>query len=1040
MNLPKLAISRPVFTTMVMFAIALFGLFFYRSLNVDQFPEVDLPVVTVVSIWPGADPETIENQVTTPIEEQLNSLAGLDTLESSSLSSVSQVVVSFDLGTDINVAAQDIRDALSAVDLPDQVEEPMIRKVDLGAAPVLQLAVTGDSGVQELVRYVEDELEPALEQVDGVGSIDIVGGREREVHVWLDLPRLESFGLTATDVAQAIGAQNIQIPGGRIDDGEAELSIKASAQAATADELASITLATMGDSIVRLGDVAVIEDGLEEARSAAFLDGNAAVALLLRKQSDGNTVRVAEEVKEILPELRAAAPPGTRIEVMVDNSTLINASIETVQLDIVLGGVLAVAIILLFLRDWRATLISALALPVSVIGTFAFVSVMGFTLNMMTTLALSLSIGILIDDAIVVIENIVRRRTVLGEDPMTAAANGTNEIMLAVLATTLSIVAVFVPVAFMDGMIGQFFFQFGLTVAFAVLLSLFVSFTLTPMLSARFLRAHDLHEEPKGVSGLIQGVLNRIQGVYRVIIRAALRYRQVTVGLAVVSLVITVVLGGLLGFEFVPDQDVAQYEVTVELPPETSLAETQLRTLGMAERIRTMGGVQSTLTTVGGGVQEKVNTATILVNLPHKNERGFGQDEAIAVTRELLSDEPNAIVNVAPLAIASVGSGRRADVQLDLSGRDLDALTAAGQRVTEALSKLDGFVDVDSSVRLGKPELDVRIDPQRAADAGVMGAQVAMTVRGLVAGNVVTELEQDGERTDVRLQIPPDDRVSTEIIERAQVRTAAGTLVRVGDVATVERVRGPSQIDHANRGRQVKIYANLEGRTLGEGAQEALRVAQEAAGPDVTIAMGGNAERLAETGVAMLVSLGLALALVYMILASQFESFIHPFTIMMSVPFAFIGAFGALVVFQMPMSIFGMIGLIMLVGLVTKNAILLVDFAIQGIKEGASLEEALETAGVTRLMPILMTTAAMVFGMLPVALGHGDGGEVRAPMGLAVIGGLLSSMVLTLVVVPVAFYLVESASRTVSGWFRRSREEAVPAEPMGEELASGAAK
>lgn len=1012
MNLPGLSIARPVFTTMVMFAIVLFGFVLYQDLEVDQFPEVDLPVVTVVTIYPGADPETVENQVTTPIEDALFSLGGLDEMTSTSLPSVSQVIVNFDLGTDVNAAAQDIRDALATVDLPDAVEDTMIQRVDLGAAPILQLAVTGPGELTDLVRYVEDELEPELKRIDGVGNIDVVGAREREIHVWLDPTRLVATGLTVDDVSQVLGAQNIEVPGGRIDDGEMEMSLRASAAIDSPQAFADIALVTLGDAVVRLGDVARIEDGVEEARSLAFLDGQPAVALLVRKQSDGNTVEVAHGVHDALPALEAAAPAGTTILPVLDNSKIIESSIETVQLDIVLGGFLAVGIILLFLRDWRATLISATALPVSVVGTFAFVGAMGFTLNLLTTLALSLSIGILIDDAIVVIENIVRRKT-LGEDARTAAANGTSEIMLAVLATTLSIVAVFVPVAFMDGMIGQFFYEFGMTVAFAVMMSLFVSFTLTPMLSSRFLGAHDAHEAQGGLSGAIGAVLARIEGVYRRLVRSALAHPLVTLGVALLSLAATGLFASLLEFEFTPAEDAGQFEVSIEMPSGTSLQETTRRANAMADRVTAMGGVTHVLTTVGGGVQEKVDSARLLVKLPHKSQRSYSQEEAIRVTRETLASEPNALVTVAPVEVTNIGGGRNAALELRLRGSDLDDLAATTEAVVSTLSGLEGFVDVDSSLRLGKPELSVQVDPARAADLGVLGARVATTVRALVAGVVPTTYEEDGERYDVRVQLEGRDRASTEAVQRAQVRAADGGLVQVGDVATVTTLRGPSQIDHAQRERQVVIYANLDGKALGTASAEALEAARGVAADGVEVALGGRSERLAETGGAMIAAMGLALALVYMILASQFESFVHPLTIMASVPFAFIGAFFALLVTGQAMSIFGMIGMIMLVGLVTKNAILLVDFALQRIAEGDAVATALETAGATRLMPILMTTAAMVFGMLPVALGHGDGGESRAPMGLAVIGGLLSSTVLTLVVVPVVFQVVEGLRRRV---------------------------
>lgn len=1023
MKLSEVSIKRPVFATMIIGAIVLFGAVLYQRLNVDMFPDVSFPTVTVTVVYAGAGPETMESQVAKPIEEEVNSLSGIKTLRSTSLEGVATVVIEFELDKDVAVATQEVRDRIAMVqpDLPDGIETPVVQKFDLGASPVLQLAVSGGpegSDQAQLLRYAEDQLKPALERIDGVGGVDVIGGREREMHVWLKPEALRSYELTADDVTRALAAQNLEVPGGRIEGAGRELVVRTDARARTAAEMGALALVTRGGTSIQVRDVATVEDSFVEQRSLARVDGKPAIAVVLRKQSDANTVKVADAIAAELPALRAAAPAGATIEVLLDNSTSIRGSIDTVELDLVLGAVLAVAIIFLFLRDPRATIISALALPTSVIGTFAFVKIMGFTLNMMTTLALSLSIGILIDDAIVVIENIVRRRTVLREDAMTAADRGTAEIGLAVLATTLSIVAVFVPVAFMDGMLGQFFYEFGLTVAFAVLLSLFVSFTLTPMLSSRFLAAE--HGSARGVSALIERFLVGMENGYRRIVRWALNHRAVTMILAVATLFATFALVPRLGFEFTPPQDTGQFAVKMELPPGTSLDESDARVEQVAAKLRAIPGVTSTFATIGGGTQEKVNSAEILVTMIPKARRTFSQQEAMERARQVLAGEPNALIAVEQLQMISMGGARNAAVQLNLRGDDLEELSRVADKIAGRLRQTPGYVDVDSTYRGGKPQLDVIVDRAAAANLGVTGAQIATTVRSLLAGAVATQVENDGDRYDVRVQLPSDLRGISDPGKQPQLRTSAGALVDLRAVAELREGTGPSQIDREARQRQISVLANLGGgKALSDAMTEVAKIAAEEAPPSVKAEFGGSAKALGESMASMLLALFLAVACIYMILAAQFESFVHPFTIMSAVPFSLIGAFGSLLLFGMHMSIFAMIGLIMLMGLVTKNGILLVDFAIQRRAAGDDTKLALENAGATRLRPILMTTAAMIFGMLPVAIGHGEGGEVRAPMGVSVIGGLITSTVLTLVVVPVIYSLVDGVIARVGRLWRR---------------------
>lgn len=1013
---------------MVMAALIVFGAIMFARLNVDLFPEVDFPVVTVTVIYPGTDPATMETKVADPIEEAVNSLSGIKSLRSVSVQGVTQVFIEFELDVPLDVAAQDVRDQVASIqgDLPPAAERPLIEKLDIGAAPVARLAVSGPAGPAALARYAEDILKPGLESIRGVGQIELIGSREREVHVWVLPNELRDRGLTVLDVAHALEVENADVPGGRITQATRELVVRTNGEASSIEELAALPVTSRDDAVVRVGDVARVVDGLEEARSLARVDESDAIAVIIRKQSDANTVAVVDRLAAVLPELAARAPAETSVEILIDNSRRVRSSIESVQLDLVLGAILAVAIIFLFLRDPRATFISALALPTSVVGTFTFVNIMGFTLNMMTTLALSLSIGLLIDDAIVVIENIVRHRTELKEPARDAASRGTAEIGLAVLATTFSIVAVFVPVAFMEGMIGQFFYEFGLTVAFAVLLSLFVSFTLTPMLSARLLSDH--HAEPRGLSARIESVLRATERSYRTVVRWALRFRLMTLVIAVVTLVGSFMLVPLIGFEFIPPQDTGQFIARVELPSGASLEQTTAAAARVAARVREMPGVVSTFTTVGGGAQEKVNEAEVVVSLVDKTERAFSQSEFMAAVRRAVQPRPDSKVTVEEIQAVSGGGRSAAPVQLNLRGNDLEELGNVANAIAEEMRGLRGFVDVDVSQRPGTPELNIDVDRARAADLGIAGSTIGATVRALIAGTVVTQFESGADRYDVRVQLPPELRRDAETVDRAQVRAGSGHLVDVESVADVREGVGASQIDRQARQRQVTILANLEDKALGDAVRELDAIVARSVPAHITTAYTGFAETLAESVSSMGFSLLLAIVCIYMLLASQFESFIQPVTIMVSLPFSLIGAFGGLLLADMRMSIFAMIGVIMLMGLVTKNAILLIDFTEQLRGEGKDMRAALEEAGAVRLRPILMTTAAMVFGMIPVAIGHGDGGEIRAPMGVCVIGGLITSTVLTLVVVPVVYTLMDTFSRLVARLAPKQRIAPQPAE------------
>ncbi|MBN8468930.1 efflux RND transporter permease subunit [Corallococcus exiguus] len=1022
-------IKHSVFTVMLMAAVVVFGLYAYPRIGVDQYPNVDIPYVSVTTLLPGADPESIEKNVTDPLEEALNTVNGVDELNSINLENVSQVTIAFKLGTDVNTAAQDVRDRVQATlrSLPDDIETPVVEKFDIGAAPILTLSLSGSLPVDELTRVAEDVVKPALQSQPGVGSIGVVGGRKREVQLVVDPQRLRGYGLAVGDVSQALQSQSVDLPGGRTTQGGRERIVRLTAEARSVNEIGDIIVASPNGTPVRVRDVAAVVDGAQEARGLARSDTGAAIALVVRKQSGANTVQVAEAVKESLAELNAQLPAGVTVSTISDNSTNIRASIHAVQEDMLLGGVLSVLIVLLFLRNLRSTLVSAIALPVSVIGTFAVMALLGFTFNIITMLALTLSIGLLIDDAIVVIENIVRHLEE-GKTPMQAALEGTKQIVIAVLAVTLAIVAVFVPVAFMEGMIGQFFFQFGVTVAVAVLISYAVSMTLTPMLSSRLLKGHGHGAPTNRVSAAIERALVWVENGYRRVLGAVLNRRGLAVAAAVGVLVLTLGMARFLKFTFIPPSDNGAVRVTLELPVGSTLEDTEHELATVAQQARALEGVKETFSTAGGGTLEEVHKGEVLVNLVPRKERSFDQETFKVQLRAALTQQPGVLLTVQDAA--GIGGGRNQQVQYVLRGTDWSQVVAGSEKLLAAMKSNPGLTDVDTTFRSGKPQYDVRIDRERAAKLGVPAAQVGVSLRAYLGRDEFMTYREGGETYDVKLRLPDATLASEEALGQLTVRSTSGQLVELRNVANITPSEGPVQIDRQNQKRQITLLANLApGYTLGEGMAYLTAQAQQDLPQGVVGGFAGNAKELGKTTAAFATALGLGILLLYMILAAQFGSYIHPFTIMLSLPFALIGAIGALLLSGHALSIFALIGVIMLMGLVVKNGILLVDFTQQLREAGRSARDALIEAAPMRLRPILMTTIAMVAGMVPVALAKGDGAEMRVPMALVIIGGLISSTVLTLVVVPVVYSLLDG----VSARFKRREEDAPVAVQLTEE-------
>ncbi|MCM2333378.1 MAG: efflux RND transporter permease subunit, partial [Anaeromyxobacteraceae bacterium] len=818
-------ITRPVFTGMLTLVIVVFGLVAYPKIGVDQFPEVEFPVVTVTTVLPGADPESIERNVTKPLEEALNTLSGLDTLRSVNVDNVSMVIVRFDLDRKVDVAAQDVRDKVQATlsRLPREVQTPVVQKFDIGATPVATLAFSAPLPPEALTKVAEDVVKPAIQQIPGVGSVQLVGGRKRELTIVVSPQALKAFGLTPMDVVGAVRGQSLDMPGGRTLEPGVERSVKLSAEARSVEELRAVILHAPGGTPVRLGDVAQVLDGPAEARSQASLDGRSAIGLVVQKQSGSNTVAVAEAVKRRLETLPALLPEGSKVEVVVDGAKFIRSSIASVQEDMIIGGVLAVLVVLIFLRNWRSTIVSAVALPTSIIGTFAVMRALDFTFNIVTMLALTLSIGLLIDDAIVVIENIVRHLE-HGKHPRRAAEEGTGEIALAVLAVTLAVVAVFVPVAFMEGIMGRFFYQFGVTVAVAVLISYMVSMTLTPMLSARILKEH---EGQGRLSRAIEGVLTGIEARYRAILAWALSHRTLTMVGATAVLVGTFFMAGFLKATFIPQQDMSMAKVTVELPAGTPLAETQRTLEDLTRQIRGLPGVTNAFALSGAGQQEEVNKGEITVNLVPIAERAYGQQDFKQYLRKTLRVSPAAILGVQDYNAMAGGGNRAQPVQFNLRSTNWEELVAAVETVKARMKTQPGFVDVDTTYRAGKPQLDVRVDRERAAAVGVPAASLGQAIRALMGGDKVTDFHQGGDTYDIKVKLPDATLSDPSALGAVPVRAGNGQLVELRAIADVRPSSGPSQIDHQAQIRQITILADLKDYSLGEATAFLDKVARE---------------------------------------------------------------------------------------------------------------------------------------------------------------------------------------------------------------------
>lgn len=1022
MKITDVAIDRPVFTTMMAVAVLVLGFLALTRLGVDLFPNISFPIVTVVTPYPGAGPREVESQVTKPLEDAVSSINGVDEVRSFSRDSISTLIITFKLEADVRQAVGDVRDRIGLIrgTLPNDIRDPIISRVDPTAMPVATFAVSSNRGSAATREFVDDQIRPLLERVEGVGSIDIVGGVETELRVEVDRQKLEGTGITLGQLGQIIGSEGIDVPAGRLTVGSREMSVKAAGRYASPSDLGEVVLLGLPSGAqVKVKDVATISVAPKLTRTISRVNDIESVTFDVQKQAGTNTVAVVDDVEKAISRLKMKLPADIKIEKIIDMSTFIRTNINHLKEELIIGGLLAVLVIFIFMLDWRSTLISALALPTSVIASFFVMWQLGFTLNIMTMMALTLSIGMLIDDSVVVRENIFRHLE-HGENPVTAARKGTDEIALAVLATTFTIVAVFVPVAFTGGLIGQMFRQFGLTVAAAVIVSLIVSFTLDPMLSARIAQEipHDYHERMRShrYFGFFVRFYESMDRFYRDLLVWTLAHKGLVIAGAILIFVASLALGPLMGKEFFGRGDQGDFTVNIELPPGTALQETDRVTKQVEAILRGVNEVRTIASTIGP--DEDVSKAAIRVKATPKTERSRSLAAIMEELRPKLAAVPGLNYNMreAGLGGSAESTVVQAPIVLYISGSDYDQLAVYALQAMDIVRSTYGTRDLAISYRPGMPEQNLVIDRSRAGDHGVSFAAAAMTLRAGLDGQVVGKY-RDGEKDrDVRVQLQASDRENLNNILNISVASRSGKGVPLRDIVTVREESAPSTIERLDRRRQITITANVAGRSLGEvlGAIEA-KLAQQTWPPGYAFRFGGEAERMQETFSNLGLAMGLAIIFIYIVLASQFESFLHPFTIMLALPLAIVGALSLLFLSNMPIGMPAMIGMILLMGLVTKNSILLVDYTNQLRRKGHSVTEALLEAGPTRLRPILMTSAAIVLGMLPAALGRGEGSELRAPMSMAVIGGVITSTLLTLIVVPAVYVLVDRLSE-----FRRA--------------------
>lgn len=1028
----RISIHNPVFAAMMMLALMVLGLFSYQRLRVEEFPDVKFPVVVVNTTYPGASPEIVETDVSRKIEEAVSAINGLKNLYSYSYEGLSVVVAEFELTVNPEIAVQDVREKVATVKpvFRKEVDEPTISRFNPDERPIVTVAITSDNmPLKDLTTRADRYVQNQYQVLKDVGKVNLVGGAKREIEVRLRPDAMRTLGVGADQVIAALKGENQELPAGSIEVRAVEKMVQLKGRLPTPESFNRLVVAKRGEAPVYLGQVATVVDGEAERESVALINGRPALTLDIIKVQGGNSIEVADRIRARTEELaRELAPEGIRLTVLNDGSRGVRNSLRNVRDNLFEGALLTIAIVFLFLGSWRSTVITGLTLPVALVGTFFFLYAAGFTVNVMTLMALSLCVGLLIDDAIVVRENIVRH-AMLGKSPYQAALDGTQEIGLAVFATTMSIVAVFLPVGFMGGIIGRFFFQFGLTVTAAVLISMLVSFTLDPMLSSVW---HDPHAHGEKHGGWIGPLLDRFESGmdrladgYTRLIGWSLAHRKTVLALAFASLVGAFFLVVVVGGEFVPQPDMSQLQVRFDTAEGSSLAYTEAKARQVEAALREFPEVIETYASVNVGGALGKNAVNIDLRLKPRAERKLPQKALIPLFRERVSRIAG--IALKGIIVPSGPGGGQKPIYLSIQGGDFRELKRIAQEVRAKIEKIPGVVELDTSLKEAKPTLAVMINREMAYQVGLSVERIGTALHPLVAGDAATTWKApDGENYDVRVRLAKDDRNSTSDLTSlpfASPNLDAGgrpQMIPLAQVAQVTETLGPTQINRRALLREIAITASLDGRPLAEVSREVRAITDGVPlPPGYHFDLGGASKDMAESGAYAVSALLLAVIFIYMVLGSQFGSFTQPLAIMTSLPLSLIGVMLALFVAGSTLNIFSVIGVIMLMGLVTKNAILLVDFVNHRRKEGAERAVAIAEAGRVRLRPILMTTFAMVFGMLPLALSVGEGAEQRSPMAHAIIGGVITSTLLTLVVVPVVFtYLDDLACWAARRWRR----------------------
>jgi hydrophobic/amphiphilic exporter-1 (mainly G- bacteria), HAE1 family len=1014
--LAALCVKRPVFATVLILSLVVVGIFGFTRLGVDRFPKIDFPTIVVTTVQPGAAPEQIETEVTDKIEEAVNTISGIDELRSTSSEGVSLVMISFLLEKDTNIAAQEVRDKINSVLplLPKTIQQPRVDKLDPDAAPVLSVALSASRPIRDVTEYADKVLRRQLESVGGVGQVLVLGGRQRQINIWLDADRLRAYNLTVTDVSRALLAQNVEIPGGRVDQGGQSLTLRTRGRVQSVAEFGDIVIREKDGHPVRIVDVARIEDGQADIETAANVNGEGTVVLNIRKQSGTNTVEVAREVKSRLEALKTSLPTGYNLRVVRDQSDFIEASINNVEEHLIVGSILAAVVVLLFLTNLRSTVIAAIAIPTSILATFGLMWYMDFTLNMLTMLALTLSVGIVIDDAIVVLENIYRFIEEKHENQIEAAIEATKEIGLAVLATTLSLVAIFVPVGFMGGIVGRFMKSFGLTMAFAIMVSLVVSFTLTPMLAARWLKVKRHGKDQH--SSKDSKIFHAIDVFYTRLLEWSMAHRFVVAAIAVVVLFSSVPLFSITNKNFIPQDDQSEFEINVRAAEGTSLESTEIIANRIANAVRQrLSEVDFTVVTVAGDPAKTRNLASIYVRLRPIEARKRDQLTVMEIVRNDIVKPMAADLRTSVQQIANIGGGgaQNAAVQFVVNGPDLKKLEQISRQLVERVKAIPGVVDLDTSFNSGKPELSVQVDRPKAADLGVQVADAAEALRLLVGGDQITTYNEGGEQYEVHLRARAENRTTEAAIAALTVPSSRIGSVSLDDVADFTPGTAPSEINRLSRQRQVTVFCNLLPTASQAEVQNAMAAEFQKlnAGGEYRGALTGQSKQLGRAGQDFVLTFMLSLIFMYLILAAQFESWLHPITILLSLPLTLPFALLSIIIFRQSLNILSALGLLVLFGVVKKNSILQIDHANQLRERGLSTNEAIIQASRDRLRPILMTTFAFVAGMVPLLVSTGSGSSTNHAIGWVVFGGQSLALLLTLLVTPVAYTLFDDASR-----------------------------